>query len=209
MKTHRKLVSLAFALAVSNAVGLGQGADSPSKAKPKSNPQKAAPSIQKQLQQMRDELQGEINDLRQKLAIKDAEVAALQAAARTSREQSAALAAHVDTIDSTVQQTVSVDAGLNSSIADLKLNSVEFKSKVAAVQTAQQSLEKAVNEPISIHFKSVTLTPGGFIAGESVWRQRALNADIYTDFNLTPYMNSVRRTPANGFLQPARRDQIF
>jgi hypothetical protein len=28
------------------------------------------------------------------------------------------------------------------------------------------------------------------LAGESIWRQRAMNADIYTNFNATPYMNT-------------------
>jgi hypothetical protein len=61
---------------------------------------------------------------------------------------------------------------------------------VQQVQKTQQTLEKAVYEPISFHFKGVTLTPGGFIAGDSVWRQRALNSDIFTPFNSTPYMNA-------------------
>ncbi len=37
--------------------------------------------------------------------------------------------------------------------------------------------------PLAIHFKGVTITPGGFLAGESVYRTRALGADINTPFN--------------------------
>jgi hypothetical protein len=33
--------------------------------------------------------------------------------------------------------------------------------------------------------KGITIVPGGFLAGESIWRQRALSADIYTNFNAT------------------------
>jgi hypothetical protein len=43
------------------------------------------------------------------------------------------------------------------------------------------------DEPQSIRYKGVNITPGGFLAMESVWRQRAMNADIYTNFNATPY----------------------
>jgi hypothetical protein len=61
---------------------------------------------------------------------------------------------------------------------------------VREIRTEQQAIRKAVDEPESIHYKGVTLTPGGFLAAESIWRQRAMNADIYTDYNLTPYRNN-------------------
>jgi hypothetical protein len=35
-------------------------------------------------------------------------------------------------------------------------------------------------------FKGVTFTPGGFAAAESVWRQRAMNADVNTPFTADP-----------------------
>jgi len=37
--------------------------------------------------------------------------------------------------------------------------------------------------PISIHFKGITITPGGFVAAEFVRRSRALGADLPTPFN--------------------------
>ena len=43
------------------------------------------------------------------------------------------------------------------------------------------------SEPTSIHYKGVTLTPGGFFAAESVWRQKALGSDINTPFNNIPF----------------------
>jgi hypothetical protein len=46
------------------------------------------------------------------------------------------------------------------------------------------------SEPTSIHYKGVTLTPGGFFAAESVWRQKALGADINTPFNNIPFDGS-------------------
>ena len=36
---------------------------------------------------------------------------------------------------------------------------------------------------MAIHFKGITITPGGFLAGETVYRNRALGADINTPFN--------------------------
>jgi hypothetical protein len=50
--------------------------------------------------------------------------------------------------------------------------------------------------PDSIHYKGVTLTPGGFVAAESVYRQHAISADINTPFNSIPF-------PGNGLGQLA------
>jgi hypothetical protein len=41
-------------------------------------------------------------------------------------------------------------------------------------------------EPTSWGFKGVTFTPIGFFAAESVWRQRAMNADVNSPFNSAP-----------------------
>jgi hypothetical protein len=41
-------------------------------------------------------------------------------------------------------------------------------------------------EPIALHFKGITLTPGGFMAAESVYRSKALSADVNTPFSSIP-----------------------
>ncbi len=41
--------------------------------------------------------------------------------------------------------------------------------------------------PASIRFKGITFTPGGFLAAESVFRQRAAQADINTPFTGIPF----------------------
>jgi hypothetical protein len=45
-------------------------------------------------------------------------------------------------------------------------------------------------EPLSIRFRGVTLTPGGFFATETVWRQKALASDVNTPFNSAPLPGS-------------------
>ena len=34
------------------------------------------------------------------------------------------------------------------------------------------------DQTLAMRYKGVKIVPGGFLAGESVWRQRAMNADI-------------------------------
>src|SRR5208337_3212525 len=51
------------------------------------------------------------------------------------------------------------------------------------LQETQKSVKDAMESPMAIHFKGITITPGGFLAAESVYRNRALGADINTPFN--------------------------
>jgi hypothetical protein len=41
--------------------------------------------------------------------------------------------------------------------------------------------------PAAIHFKGITITPGGFLAAETVFRNKAEAADINTSFNSIPF----------------------
>jgi hypothetical protein len=44
----------------------------------------------------------------------------------------------------------------------------------------------SVDNPIAIHFKGITITPGGFLAAESVFRNKATGSDINTSFPNIP-----------------------
>ncbi len=53
----------------------------------------------------------------------------------------------------------------------------------------------------------MTLTPGGFFAAESVWRQKALNADVNTPFNSVPY-SGANNAGISEFNASARQSRI-
>src|SRR4030095_8933086 len=55
-----------------------------------------------------------------------------------------------------------------------------------AVQDTQKKII-ASETPSSIHYKGVTITPGGFFAAETVYRTRAASADDNTPFTGIPY----------------------
>jgi hypothetical protein len=85
--------------------------------------------------------------------------------------------------DSAVSETAEQQrtvATLNNAVTDLKSNSANV---VQSLQETQKSLRATEESPLAIHFKGVTLTPGGFLAGETVYRNRGLGADINTPFN--------------------------
>ncbi|MGA7920549.1 MAG: hypothetical protein WCA38_12875 [Candidatus Acidiferrales bacterium] len=43
------------------------------------------------------------------------------------------------------------------------------------------------DNPIAIRYKGITITPGGFLAAESIFRNKAMSADINTPFNSIPF----------------------
>src|SRR5580704_9522278 len=62
---------------------------------------------------------------------------------------------------------------------------------VAGVPTssgrAERSGQAAGESPLAIHFKGITISPGGFLAAETVFRNKAVGADINTGFNQIPF----------------------
>jgi Skp family chaperone for outer membrane proteins len=128
--------------------------------------QSAIAQQQQQIQQLRDEL-------RQKdQAVQQAQSSASDAASKATAAESQAS-----------QQQEAVNA-LKSDVGDMKTNMTN------TVMTLQE-VQKTVSEPpTALHVKGITITPGGFLAAESVYRTRALGADINTPFNSTPMPGS-------------------
>jgi hypothetical protein len=61
--------------------------------------------------------------------------------------------------------------------------------------------------PASIHIKGITLTPGGFMEGAAVWREKALSADVTTPFNSVPYPGS-NQSQSSEFNVSGRQSRI-
>jgi hypothetical protein len=125
--------------------------------------QAALAQQQQQLQELRDELR------RKDQGVQQAQTAATDAAGKADAAQVAAS-----------QQQVAVTE-LKSDLADVKSS---VQSTVVNLQETQKNFSES---PVAIRFKGVTLTPGGFIAAETVTRQRANEASINTPFNSIPY----------------------
>ncbi|MDE1154475.1 MAG: hypothetical protein PW735_01965 [Acidobacteriaceae bacterium] len=136
--------------------------------------------LQREMRQQHDDMQAQINSLKQQLTEKQAEAETASAAVLSTQQQAATTQAQAL---AQAQQNAAAVANLQESVASTN-------TLLEKVSTEQLSLKRAVESPLAIHYKGLTLTPGGFIAGESVWRQRAMHADIYTDYNLAPYPTS-------------------
>jgi len=144
--------------------------------------------VESQIEELRSDMnaqRGQIDTLKQQLADRDAQLqqaqqaaAAAQAAAQQAQQaaqsQQAAIAENTQSVSS-----------LQGAVTDLKSNN---QSLVTTLQDNQAQVKKEFENPDSIHFKGVTLSPtGSFIEFATVDRTRALAADINTPFTSIPF----------------------
>ena len=154
-------------------------------------------------------------------ALKDA-IAAQQAALAQQSQQIQELRDELHRKDQAVQQvqTVATDAASKADAAQntaaqqqeavvaVKNDVTDLKTGLNSAVSTLQETQKAVNEPpTALHFKGVTITPGGFLAAEFVRRSRALAADINTPFNnLT--MPGASQSSISEFFGSGRQSRI-
>jgi hypothetical protein len=117
--------------------------------------------------------QQEIQQLRDELHHKDQAVTQAQAVATDAATKADAAQAQA----SQQQQTV---VELKSDVTDLKTN---VTNAALSLQETQKNVNAAIESPLALHYKGVTITPGGYAAAEFVRRSRALGSDISTPFN--------------------------
>src|SRR6266852_419567 len=114
-----------------------------------------------QIQELRDSLQ------RKDQAVQQAQTVATDAAGKADAAQAQA---------AQQQQTV---GELKTDVTDLKSN---LLNTTVTLQETQKNVNAAIESPASLHYKGITITPGGFLVAETVWRSRALAGEA-TPFN--------------------------
>jgi len=133
----------------------------------------ALASQEQRIEQQQRQIQSLTDDMRKR----DAELA--QAKQEVQKlEASTSAAVSQSTQD---QETVSA---LKTEVTDLKQNQT---NAALSLQETQKNIQSSLENPVAIHYKGITITPGGFLAAESVWRAHALGADINTPFNSIPF----------------------
>ncbi len=170
---------LALALALCGAGAWAQSSSAP--AKPKKN--KAAAITAADVQALRDAIaaqqaaiaqqQQQIQELREELRGRDQRVQQAQSTAADA-------ASRADAAQAQASQQQQAVGQLKTEVADLQTN---VSSATATIQETKKSVDAAIESPLAIHYKGVNITPGGFLAGEFVRRDRALASDINTPFN--------------------------
>jgi hypothetical protein len=145
--------------------------------------QAALAQQQQQIQELRDELH------RKDQVVQQAQTAATDASTKADAAQAQA---------SQQQQTV---GELKTDVTDLKAN------LASTVVTVQETQKIASESPTAIHFKGITVSPGGFLAAETVWRSRALASDVNTPFNSIT-MSGASASKMSEFFGSGRQSRV-
>jgi len=147
---------------------------------------------QQQIRQLSQQIQSrdqQVQDLQQKLDQSQAATSQAESKADAAASQSAA---QQDTVTS-----------LKSDVSDLKNNTT---NSALALQETQKLIHDA-ESPLAIHYKGINITPGGFLAAESVWRAHALGSDINTPFNSIP-MPGAEADKLSEFFGSGRQSRV-
>ncbi len=168
----------------------------PAKAKPKAakkagQPDKSDAAIAAQLEELRQALQSQqeqLAQLKEELAKRDRQIDEAREAAAAANARAAEASSKATEAVNTTAEVKSTAVSLNSTVSDLKASNEALRTTVATEQAEAKKAEE--NGPASIRIKGITLTPGGFLAAESVWRQRAVSGDVNTPLTGIPFANN-------------------
>jgi hypothetical protein len=137
----------------------------------------------RQLKEMIQAQQAQINELKQQAAERDRAnqqaVTDAQKAAAAAQEK-AAVAATTAADTSTKVETVQSDVnGLKTSV-----------NTAVATEQKNEKRVKDLENPTAIHYKGVKLTPGGYMQFATIWRAHNANSDTSDNYGQYPYANS-------------------
>jgi hypothetical protein len=214
----KKLAALTLSLFLTSGIAF---ADSPKDADAAATAAKKAPSEKaKESDKSNSAIAAEIEELRQTLQSQQEQLQLLkEELAKRDRQideaREAAAAANSRANEANVKATEAVTTSAaarstSSAVSSKAIASSAGDPIVAAPVVAQQAYDpKDPNDPKSkptedgpgaIRYKGVSLTPGGFFAAETIFRTRAVSADINTPFNSIPFGgNSLSRVSEFNF----------
>jgi hypothetical protein len=207
----KKLAALTLSLFLTTGMALAdtpkdadpQPAKPAAPAKPKAakKAEKSDSAIAADIEELRQALQSQreqLQLLKEELAKRDRQIDEAREAAAAANSRAVAATAKATEAVNTTAEVKNSTAVLNISVSDLKASTEAIKTTVAAEQAEAKKAEE--EGPAAIRYKGITITPGGFVAAETVSRTRAMGDDINTQFTGIPYPNSaLARVSENNF----------
>jgi hypothetical protein len=207
----RKLFALALSLFFSMGTALAAlpndadpkpaKAATPAKPKPAKKAEKSDSAIAAEIEELRQAIQSQqeqLQLLKEELGKRDRQIDEAREAAAAANARATEASTKAAEAVNTTAEVKSTAATLNTTVSDLKASNEALKTTVA---TEQAEAQKAAEEgPMTIRYKGVSITPGGFIEAATVFRSRNDNSDINTDFAGIPYPgNANSKVHENNF----------
>jgi type II secretory pathway pseudopilin PulG len=186
------VITVLLVTSLGMAQGTGTGKTGTRGTKSGSSSQKISAQLS-QMQQSIDAQQQQIQELMQQLQSRDQQIQQLQQ--QMNQVQSSANQAQ-EKADTAVSQSTQQ----KQDVVAVRSDVTDLKDSVTNTALAMQETQKAVNEsPLALRIKGITLTPGGFLAAETVWRERGLASDVNTPFNSIPLPGSSQSSLSEFF----------
>jgi hypothetical protein len=145
------------------------------------------PSVQDQIKELRDALDAQgskINSLQTDLSAKDAQLKRAEQEAAEAKAEAAKAEADATAQQQGIVSNAAAVTTLQSTVTDLKGNQASLATTVSD-ETAK--IKKSIENPSTLHYKGITLTPYGFFNGEAVYRSHATGADLVTPWSSLPF----------------------
>jgi hypothetical protein len=136
---------------------------------------------------LRAEFEQKLVQLSGQLQQRDAAVQQLQQQVTALQSSAAQTQSTAQAASASGQETASRVTEVQSAVADLK--AVDAKT-TAALQKDEKRLAD-VESPTAIHFRGITLTPGGYIQAGTIYRTHNMNSDSADNFGQIPLDGSV------------------
>ncbi|MGC1424084.1 MAG: hypothetical protein WA815_17150 [Terracidiphilus sp.] len=184
MKSQMKMVAAALLAAslVGSYAYAGAPPPPPKKKQVAKKPPK--PTVEDQINALRQEFQGQIDTLKSDLAAKDAHLKQAQQTANDAQAAAQKAQADATAQQSALTENAAAVSTLQSTVTDMKTVNATVVSSLTDEAT---SIKKSIASPDVLHYKGITLSPAGsFLAAETVWRSGATGGDINTPFTGIP-----------------------
>jgi len=194
----RQVVGALLAALMMACPGFAQTSPSASASKSAHRGKVTSQTVSAQLDQMQKAIetqQQQIQRLQQQVQSRDAVIQQLQQQMSQVQSSSEQAGQKADAAASQSAQQGEQFAAVRNDVSDLKANSTNTVLELQETQKRINGLES----PLAIHVKGITITPGGFLAAETVWRQHALASDINTPFNTIPFSGSSQNSMSEFF----------
>jgi hypothetical protein len=199
----KRVMALLFSLTLASSVFVAQAqqgtATAAKSGKKKAVAKASEPTVSTQLSEMKqaiDAQQQQIQQLSQQVQNRDQRIQQLEQRLDQSQAVATQAQAKADAVAAQAGEQQQSVATLKSDVSDLKSNST---SVALSLQETQTNLRSSLESPMALHYKGITITPGGFLAAETVYRQHALASDINTPFNSVPYAGASQNSLSEFF----------
>ena len=148
--------------------------------------------------------QQQIQQLREEMRKRDAALEQAQQQMQQAQTAAAAAQAKADQAASQASQQQQAVSDLKTDVSDMKQNAT---NAALSLQETQKNIQSSLESPLAVHYKGITITPVGFLAAETTWRQHAMGSDVNTPFNSVPF-DGAAQSHISEFFGSGRQSRV-